>query len=170
MKANLSEVNTSASPSDLINEYLSTSNAAKVSLSPATIFADNWFPEILTVKDFLIVRVPAERSTEEILFLGSFVYKVLSFEDSKAVLITLKSVTSRIEEDGKTDEVIPLIVWTSWISIEVVPTLTTLATTGSGKVVSVYVIKLFLNILLDPWNNGFGDFTVLANTGFEMIT
>jgi CRISPR/Cas system CMR-associated protein Cmr3 (group 5 of RAMP superfamily) len=51
---------------------------------------------MLTVKDFLIDKTAFVKSTEEILFFGSFVYKVLSDEDSKLVVNTLRSVTSNV--------------------------------------------------------------------------
>ena len=41
MNANLSEVNTSVVPSDLINEYLSSSKGKNVSLVPALTGVDN---------------------------------------------------------------------------------------------------------------------------------
>ena len=137
MKANISAVNVSTVPSDLIKEYLSTSNAEKVSFVPAVTFADSWFPEILTVNVFLIFNIEFEISTLETLIFGSFVYKVLSSDDSKLVLITFKSVTSKEDVDGKREEVTPDTVWILVTSISVVPTLTILAKTGSGRVVSV---------------------------------
>ena len=73
MNLNLSEVNTSVVPSDLINEYLSSSKGKNVSLVPALTRVDNWFKEILTVNNFLIVREALVKSTEEILFFGNFV-------------------------------------------------------------------------------------------------
>ena len=73
MNANLSEVSTSVVPSDLINEYLSSSKGRNVSSVPAVTGVDNWFPEILTVNDFLIVREALVKSIEEILFFGNVV-------------------------------------------------------------------------------------------------
>ena len=73
MKANLSEVKTSVDPSDLINEYLSSSKGKKNSLGPALTGTDNSFDAILTTKDFLIVKFALVKSTLEILFFGSFV-------------------------------------------------------------------------------------------------
>ena len=93
MKSNLSEVSNSVEPSDLINEYLSSSKGKNVSFVPALTGDDSWFDAILTVNNFLIVRFALVKSTLEILFFGSLVYNVLSDEDSKLVVNILKSVT-----------------------------------------------------------------------------
>ena len=51
----LSEVNTSVVPSDLIKEYLSSSNGSNVSFVPDSTCAVSWLFEISTSKVFLIV-------------------------------------------------------------------------------------------------------------------
>ena len=141
IKENLSEVSNSVEPSDLINEYLSSSKGKNVSFVPATTAAESWFDTILTVKDFLIDKIAFVKSTEEILFFGSFVYKVLSDEDSKLVANTLRSVTDNVEF-GNFPSAIPVTVETPVIVITVDPTLTTLAKTGSDNEESLYEIKL----------------------------
>ena len=60
-------------PSDLIKEYLSSSNAKKDSLDPQETSLANLLLVILTVKDFLIERDAAFKSTSAIWFLGSIV-------------------------------------------------------------------------------------------------
>ena len=71
INANLSEVSISVDPSDLINEYLSSSKGRNVSFVPELTGIDNSFDVILTVKDFLITKLAFVKSTEEILFFGS---------------------------------------------------------------------------------------------------
>ena len=93
---NLSEVNNSVEPSDLINEYLSSSKDKNVSFGPALTGVDSSFDAILTVKDFLILKVASVKSTDDILFFGNCVYNVLSDEDTSSVVSTLKSVTCNV--------------------------------------------------------------------------
>ena len=159
MKANLSEVSNSVEPSDLINEYLSSSKGKNVSFVPATTEAESWFDAILTVNDFLIDKTAFVKSTEEILFFGSFVYNVLSDDDSKLVVKILKSVTCS-KEVGNLPWAIPVTVETPVIVTVVDPTLTTFAKTGSDNVTSLYEIKFPCLIIL-PGKDVFGLVTVL---------
>ena len=159
INANLSEVSNSVDPSDLINEYLSSSKGKNVSFVPATTAAESWFDAMLTVKDFLIDKTAFVKSTEEILFFGSFVYKVLSDEDSKLVVNTLRSVTSNVVV-GNFPWATPVTVVTPVIVIALDSTLTTFAKTGSVNEVSLYEIKLsFLTIF--PGNKILGLVIVL---------
>ena len=159
INANLSEVSNSVDPSDLINEYLSSSKGKNVSFVPATTAAESWFDAMLTVKDFLIDKTAFVKSTEEILFFGSFVYKVLSDEDSKLVVNTLRSVTPSVVV-GNCPWATPVTVVTPVTVIVLDPTLTTFAKTGSVNEVSLYEIKLsFLTIF--PGNKILGLVIVL---------
>ena len=159
IKENLSEVSNSVEPSDLISEYLSSSKGKNVSFVPALTGDDNSFDTILTVNDFLIVRFALVKSTLEILFFGSFVYNVLSDDDSKLVVNILKSVTCN-GDPGNFPWAIPVTVETPVIVTVVDPTLTTLAKTGSDSEVSLYEIKFPLLIIF-PGKDIFGIVTVL---------
>ena len=68
----MEEFTASVVPSDLIKEYLSSSNAKNVSLVPAVgVVEESSCPlVILTVKVFLIVNVASVKSTSEIEVLG----------------------------------------------------------------------------------------------------
>ena len=95
--------------------------------------------------------------------MGRAVYNVLLSESSSLVVSTLKSLTS-VKDIGSFPSQILLTVETPTILIWVDPTDTTLPKKGSGKVVVVYETKLpFLT--MEPGNIGFGDITLLANTG-----
>ena len=100
---------------------------------------DNSFDAILTVKDFLIIKLALVKSTLETLFFGNFVYNVLSVEGDKLVVKTLRSVTSSVVE-GNFPSATPETVETPEITTLVEPTLTTFAYTGSDNEVSLYEI------------------------------
>ena len=85
--------NASVWPSDLIKEYLSSSNAKKVSLDPQETAEANLLPVILTVNVFLIDIDASVKSTLEILVLGRTVYKVLSDDVWRSVCNILRSST-----------------------------------------------------------------------------
>ena len=80
-------------PSDLVKEYLSSSNAKKVSLDPQDTAEANLLDVILTVYVFLIEIDASVKSTLETLVFGSSVYKVLSDDVCKFVVNILKSST-----------------------------------------------------------------------------
>ena len=92
--------------------------------------------------------------------MGRGVYNELSAEDSKFVFCNTKSVTCKVL-DGRIEDVIPTTVLTGAISIDEVPTLTTLAKTGFGKEVSVYFTMLY-GFKLVELNDGELDLTVLV--------
>ena len=65
-KPNLFAVRTSVEPSDLIREYLSSSNGKNVSLVPAVTTADNSLSVIFTVSYFLKVMKESFKETDSI--------------------------------------------------------------------------------------------------------
>ena len=88
---NLSSVNSSNPPVELIKTYLSSSNGKKDSSVSAWIVLVA-FAVMMTLNSFLIERLDFVKSTEAINFFGSGVYNVLSVDDLKDVPRISKSV------------------------------------------------------------------------------
>ena len=158
--ANLSDVKTSVVPSDLINEYLSSSNGKKVSLVPAITFVDSWLLVIDIVSDFLTVMNESSKDTAETCCFGKTVYSVLSLDDSNLVSRIFRSVTWIWDESGSLPLTIPDTVVTPVIVTDDVPTLTTLANTGSIKSALLYLIR-FPTFATFPGKSSLVETTVL---------
>ena len=94
--SNLSALNASVDPSDLINKYLSSSNGKNDSLVSATTCADNSLFAMFTVNVFLMLKDASARSTLETLILGKGVNKVSSDEGANSVVRTFRSVTFNV--------------------------------------------------------------------------
>ena len=166
----MEEFTASVVPSDLIKEYLSSSNAKNVSLVPAVgVVEESSCPlVILTVKVFLIVNVASVKSTSEIEVLGKWVYNVLSREPARSVVNKVKSdawkplVWTPAEfATGNLPLAIPGTVVTPAIVILLLPTTVTLPKIGSLlDFVSVYLTKLPTDTA--PGNSGFAEVTTLA--------
>ena len=117
-KANLSAVNTSVVPSDLIREYRSSSNGKNVSFVPEVTTADNSLSAMFTVSYFLRLMNESFNAREETFSLGNAVYKVLSLDVDNLVPRTLKSVTSiLVPVVGSLPSQIPVTVVTPEMTI-----------------------------------------------------
>ena len=153
-----SEVNGSVVPSDLVNEYLSSSNGKNVSFSPAVgmVPPSIWLFAILTVNTFLIVIDAFVKSTVAILCFGKNVNSLSSLDVCISEDCTVKSVTF-IALDGKTPLHIPATVSTPWMVTIFEPTDITFAKVGS------FEFAKLVNLTRFPTSITFG------NTKFVLV-
>ena len=172
VKVNLSDVNTSVTPSNfLTNEYLSSSKGKNVSLVPAETAALIWLfdASIVTSKVFLIFKVALDISTSDILSFGNSVNNALSRDFSNGVVTNVKSgvfkkpnwpatvVTPTEFIKGSWPSVTPVTVATPVIETLLVPTSTILA-------------NVFKSLFKPPNLTKLPTFNLPGNCGFELVT
>ena len=130
LNSNLSWVNISFSPSDLVRVYLPSSKGRKFKSFPAIIISVELF-SIVTSYSFLIVRLELCKFTEDMYCLGKNVYNLFWSEMFKEVFNTLKSFTFKVELCGKDPSHTPWIEVTEVIPNELLLTETTEAKDGT---------------------------------------
>ena len=140
MNENLSAVNSSVVPSDLISAYLSSSNGKKVSFAPAVTTAESLLVAILTVNVFLITILEEVKSTSEINCFGIVVYNAFALRSSADVdnfVPTIFKSLIVLAVGGRSPSKTPVTVVTPVTVTSPALTLVTLAPIGVAESVVV---------------------------------